>query len=109
MLVEPLLAVPAPHQEGTAVGEVGRGGALTAAVSQSANTMNHHEVVMFYAEYECLSVTRRLVTAHVFGISSLVGSASQYCSSPSLPSHGHKKITFNLIATCILPALARDI
>ena len=78
MVVEPLLAVPAPHQEGTAVGEVGRGGALTAAVSQSANKMNHHVVVMLYAEYECLSVTRRLVTAHVhvFSISSLVGSAS---------------------------------
>ena len=39
VLVYPLLAVPAPHQEGTAVGEVGRGGALTAAVSQSANKM----------------------------------------------------------------------
>ena len=78
MLVEPLLAVPAPHQEGTAVGEVGRGGALTAALCQPANKMNHHEVVMFYAEYECLSVTRRLVTAqaHVFSISFLVGSAS---------------------------------
>ena len=77
VLVEPLLAVPAPHQEGTAVGEVGRGGALTAAVCQPAK-MNHHEVVMIYAEYECLSVTRRLVTAqaHVFSISSLVGSAS---------------------------------
>ena len=76
MLVEPLLAVPAPHHEWAAVGEVGRGGALTAAVSQSADKMNYHEVVMFYAEYECLSVTRRLVTAHVFSISSLFGSAS---------------------------------
>ena len=80
VVVEPLLAVLPAHHEGAAVGEVGGGGAL-AAVSQSANRSRNHEVVMFYADVwnVChLSDTRWLVTAlvHVFGISSLVGSAS---------------------------------